>query len=49
MSVVIDRWNSLTLSMNLVEMILEIAERRLMGIYHLAGAIRISRYEFAKT
>ncbi|MEM3905438.1 MAG: hypothetical protein QXZ17_00995 [Nitrososphaerota archaeon] len=49
MSVAIDRWNSLMLNMNLVEMILEISERRFMGIYYLAGAIRISIYEFAKT
>ncbi|MEM0203281.1 MAG: dTDP-4-dehydrorhamnose reductase [Archaeoglobaceae archaeon] len=42
-----DHWNSPTLNTNLAEMILEIAERRLEGVYHLAGATRISRYEFA--
>ena len=46
-SVVVDQWNSPTLNTNLAEMILEIAERGLTGIYHLAGATRISRYEFA--
>ncbi|MEM0488939.1 MAG: dTDP-4-dehydrorhamnose reductase [Candidatus Bathyarchaeia archaeon] len=42
-----DQWNSPTLNTNLAEMILEIAERKLTGIYHLAGATRVSRYEFA--
>ncbi|MFN3384911.1 MAG: SDR family oxidoreductase, partial [Archaeoglobaceae archaeon] len=47
-SVVSDQYNSPTLNTNLAEMLLEIAERRLSGIYHLAGATRMSRYEFAK-
>jgi len=42
-----DQWNSPTLNTNLAEMILEIAERKLTGIYHLAGATKVSRYEFA--
>ncbi|MEM1914653.1 MAG: dTDP-4-dehydrorhamnose reductase [Candidatus Nezhaarchaeales archaeon] len=42
-----DQWNSPTLNTNLAEMILEIAERKLTGVYHLAGATRVSRYEFA--
>ena len=42
-----DQWNSPTLNTNLAEMILEVAERRLTGVYHLAGATRVSRYEFA--
>ena len=29
-------------------MILECAERKLKGIFHLAGATRVSRFEFAK-
>ena len=29
-------------------MILETFERKIVGIYHLAGATRINRYEFAK-
>jgi len=28
-------------------MLLEIAERKLSGIFHLAGATRVSRYDFA--
>ena len=47
--VVVDQWNSPTLNSNLAEMILEAVDRRLIGIYHLAGASRISRYMFAKT
>lgn len=47
-NVVVDQWNSPTLNANLAEMILEIVERRLTGTYHLAGATRISRYEFAR-
>jgi len=42
-----DQWNSPTLNTNLAEMIIEIAERKLIGIYHLAGATKVSRYEFA--
>jgi dTDP-4-dehydrorhamnose reductase len=47
-NVVEDQWNSPTLNTNLAEMILEVAERKLTGLYHLAGAARVSRYEFAK-
>ena len=47
-NVVIDQWNSPTLNTNLAEMIIEVIERRLTGIYHLAGATCINRYEFAK-
>jgi dTDP-4-dehydrorhamnose reductase len=47
-NVVVDQWNSPSLNTNLAEMIIEVMERRLTGIYHLAGAIRINRYEFAK-
>ncbi|MCX8205491.1 MAG: dTDP-4-dehydrorhamnose reductase [Candidatus Nezhaarchaeota archaeon] len=46
--VVVDQWNSPTLNTNLAEMILEVAEKRLTGVYHLAGASRISRYDFAR-
>lgn len=46
-SVVIDQYASPTLNTNLAEMLLEIAERRLRGILHTAGATRLSRYEFA--
>jgi len=47
-SVVVDQWNSPTLNSNLAEMIIEAVDRRLTGIYHMAGASRVSRYEFAK-
>jgi dTDP-4-dehydrorhamnose reductase len=43
-----DQWNSPTLNVNLAEMIVEIVERRFLGTFHLAGATRISRYDFAR-
>ena len=43
-----DNWVSPTLNTNLAEMILEIVERRLTGIYHLSGATPINRYDFTK-
>jgi dTDP-4-dehydrorhamnose reductase len=46
--IVTDQWNSPTLNTNLAEMTLEIIERKLTGIYHLSGATRISRFDFAK-
>jgi dTDP-4-dehydrorhamnose reductase len=45
--IVTDQWNSPTLNTNLAEMTLEIAERSLTGTYHLSGATRITRYNFA--
>jgi len=45
--VVIDQYITPTLNTNLASMVLELAERRLKGLYHLAGASRISRYDFA--
>jgi dTDP-4-dehydrorhamnose reductase len=46
--IVTDQWNTPTLNTNLANMILEIIEEKITGIYHLAGATRINRYEFAK-
>jgi len=46
--IVTDQTNSPTLNTNLANMILEIVDRRLTGIYHLAGATALSRYDFAK-
>ena len=46
-NVFVDQWNSPTLNTSLAEMTLEIVERKLTGIYHLSGASRISRYDFA--
>jgi dTDP-4-dehydrorhamnose reductase len=46
--IVTDQWNSPTLNTNMADMTLEIIERKLTGIFHLSGATRISRYDFAK-
>ncbi len=46
--VLIDQWNSPTLNTNMADMTLEIIERKLTGIYHISGATRISRYDYAK-
>ncbi len=46
-TVFVDQWNSPTLNTSLAEMTLEVLERRLTGVYHLSGASRISRYDFA--
>ena len=45
--IVNDQWNTPTLNSNLAEMTLEVIERHLTGIYHLCGATRVSRLEFA--
>jgi len=45
--VVTDQFMTPTLNTNLARMVLEIADKRLCGVYHLAGATRISRYDFA--
>jgi dTDP-4-dehydrorhamnose reductase len=45
--IVTDQWNSPTLNVSMAEMIMEILEKRTKGIFHLAGATRLSRYEFA--
>ena len=46
--VVEDQYVSPTLNTNLSQMLLEAAEQRLTGTFHMAGASRVSRYEFAK-
>ena len=46
-SVFTDQWNSPTLNTSLAEMTLEVAERKIAGTFHLSGATRISRYDFA--
>jgi dTDP-4-dehydrorhamnose reductase len=48
-TIVTDQWNSPTLNTNLADMVLEVLERKLTGIFHLAGATRLSRYDFAKS
>ncbi|VVB67230.1 RmlD substrate binding domain protein [uncultured archaeon] len=45
--VVRDQFIPPTLNTSLARMVLEIADRRLCGVYHLTGATRISRYDFA--
>lgn len=45
--VLTDQYVSPTLNANLAEMLLEIAERKITGILHTAGATRVSRHEFA--
>jgi dTDP-4-dehydrorhamnose reductase len=46
--IVTDQWNTPTLNTNLAEMTLEAAERRLNGTFHLCGATRVSRFQFAQ-
>jgi dTDP-4-dehydrorhamnose reductase len=45
--IVTDQHISPTLNTNLARMLLEAGENRMEGIYHLAGADRLSRYDFA--
>jgi len=47
-SVLVDQFTSPTYVPNLSKMLIEIATRKITGIIHLAGASRISRYEFAE-
>jgi dTDP-4-dehydrorhamnose reductase len=46
--IITDQWNSPTLNVNMAQMILETLEKRSNGIFHLAGATRLSRYKFAE-
>ncbi len=45
--VLTDQFVSPTLNLNLSEMLLECCEKRLTGVYHMAGATRTSRFDFA--
>lgn len=45
--IVTDQYVTPTLNTNLAEMMLGAGEKRIEGIYHMAGATRISRYGFA--
>jgi dTDP-4-dehydrorhamnose reductase len=47
-NVLMDQYNSPTHNTNLAEMLSEVIEKRIVGTYHLAGATRISRYDFSK-
>jgi len=44
---VVNQYASPTLNTNLAEMLIEVIERKLTGVYHLAGASRVSRTEMA--
>jgi dTDP-4-dehydrorhamnose reductase len=46
--IVTDQWNTPTLNTSLAEMTLEVIGRRLTGVWHLCGASRVSRLEFAE-
>ena len=46
-SIVRDQFVSPSLNSNVAEMTLEAVERRQTGIFHIAGASRVSRYDFA--
>jgi len=46
--VLVDQFTSPTFVPNLSKMLIEVATRKITGIIHLAGATRISRYDFAK-
>lgn len=46
-SLVTDQFVTPTLNTNLAEMLLEVADRRLGKVYHLSGASRVSRYDYA--
>ncbi len=46
-NVVEDQIVSPTLNTNLAGMLIEACEKRITGIYHMAGASRISRYDFS--
>ncbi len=46
--IVTDQYVTPTLNTNLAKMLLEAGDKRLSGVYHMAGATRISRYGFAR-
>jgi len=46
--IITDQYITPTLNTNLAKMMLEVAEKELKGVFHLAGATRVSRFEFAK-
>ncbi len=45
--IVTDQWNSPTLNTSLADMVLDVVEQRLGGVFNLCGASRVSRYNFA--
>ena len=47
-NVLVDQFTSPTYVPNLSKMLIEISEKQILGILHISGASRISRYEFAE-
>jgi dTDP-4-dehydrorhamnose reductase len=47
-NVIVDQFTSPTYVPNLSAMLIEIAKRQIVGIIHVAGATRVSRYEMAE-
>jgi len=47
-NVLVDQFTSPTYTPNLSKMLIEISERQLLGVFHVSGASRISRYELAE-
>jgi dTDP-4-dehydrorhamnose reductase len=47
LQIVTNQWVSPTFNTSLANMVLDIVEQRLGGIFHLSGASRVSRYDFA--
>jgi len=45
--IVTDQYTSPTFADNLAEVLLEIAEKDIQGLYHITGSERINRYNFA--
>ena len=47
-NVLVDQFTSPTYVPNLSKILIEISEKQLLGVYHVSGASRISRYELAE-
>lgn len=47
LNIITDQWISPTLNTSLANMIMEIIENKITGIYHLAGATPMNRFNFA--
>lgn len=46
--IVDDQYNSPTLNTNLAEVLIEVAEKEIKGLFHVAGSSRVSRHDFSK-
>jgi len=47
-NVIVDQFTSPTYVPNLSKMLIEITKRQIVGVFHIAGATKISRYEMAE-